>query len=432
MQFCTRCVYASAHPLGLTFDAGGVCSGCRIHEEKTSLDWSARRNKLEEIFCAHRNRSGANYDCIIPVSGARDSYFIVHTVKEKFGMNPLLVTYNKHYNTKMGIRNLAYLRTIFDCDLFTMTLAPQRVQQITRATLRTMGSMYWHALAGQTVWPVQVAVRLKIPLIVWGEHQGIDQVGMFSHKDAVEMTRKYRKEHDLMGWEAEDLVGIEGLTIEDVKPFMYPHDLELSRVGVRGIYLGNFIPWDTKRQHEEMIAKYGYETRELTRTFDSYNDVDCFHYSDIHDWIKFVKCGYGRVTDHAARELRWGRLSREDAINLIETHEQRRPESRQLFFDWVGMTEAEFTNCIEQFRDLKLWEQSDGGWRMRDHVREHASGPRVAAARLPVTGSCKFLVSASRAPEEQDDAQVLIGRGWADRFPAAPYVRNLPSTSASD
>ena len=119
MQVCTRCLYTSAHPLHLTFDEEGVCSGCRVHEEKDRLDWAARAEKLRQLLEGYRNRSGNNYDCVIPVSGARDSYFIVHTIKNVYGLNPLLVTYNKQYNTAAGVRNLANLRIRLDCDIMT-------------------------------------------------------------------------------------------------------------------------------------------------------------------------------------------------------------------------------------------------------------------------------------------------------------------------
>ena len=148
MEYCKRCLYPENHPLNIVFDEHGVCSGCRIHEEKDVLDWNEREKKLETILNDYKNTNGNNYDCIIPVSGARDSYFIVHTVKNIYGLNPLLVTYNKHYNTELGIRNLAYLRTIFDCDMITLTVNPESVKKITRATMRKMGSMYWHVIAG--------------------------------------------------------------------------------------------------------------------------------------------------------------------------------------------------------------------------------------------------------------------------------------------
>ena len=116
MKYCVRCGYPANHPLGITFDDEGICSGCRIHEEKDEFDWNQRAERLGALFDAYRSESGDNYDCIIPVCGARDSYFIVDLVKNRYGMNPLLVSYNRHWNTERGIRNLAYLRTYFDCD----------------------------------------------------------------------------------------------------------------------------------------------------------------------------------------------------------------------------------------------------------------------------------------------------------------------------
>src|SRR5438445_10876063 len=254
IQFCTRCFYHSKHPLNVTFDEDGVCSGCRVHEEKDKLDWKERGEKLKTILNGYKNASGKNYDCVVPVSGARDSWFIVHTVKKVYGMNPLLVTYNKQYNTEVGIRNLDYIREVFDCDMLTLTVDPAIVKKITRASMRKMCSIYWHCLAGQTVFPVQVSSKFKIQLIIWGVHQGIDQVGMFSHLHEVEMTRKYRQEHDLMGFEAEDLIdSFDFIQEEDVVQYIYPDDKELEEVGVRGIYLSNYIRWDTKSQHEKMI-----------------------------------------------------------------------------------------------------------------------------------------------------------------------------------
>jgi N-acetyl sugar amidotransferase len=223
----------------LIIDDEGICSGCLIHEEKNRIDWKLRLEKLKLLVNEYKNKSGKNYDCIVPVSGARDSYFIVHTVKHVLGLNPLLVTYNKHYNTDVGYRNLSNLKIRLDCDMMTLTVNPEKVKKITRATLRRFGSIYWHCIAGQTVYPVQMAVKLKIPLIIWGAHQGLDQVGMYSHLDEVEMTRKYRKEHDLMGYEAEDLINKEfdNVNEETISSFKYPDDREIEHVGVRGIYL---------------------------------------------------------------------------------------------------------------------------------------------------------------------------------------------------
>ncbi len=418
MKYCTRCIYPQNHPLKLVFDEKGLCSGCQVHEEKDILDWKKRSEKLRTILEQYRNKSGENYDCIIPVSGARDSYFIVHLIKNFYGMNPLLVTYNKQYNTERGIRNLAYLRTIFNCDILTMTTNPEIVKKVTKVSLKKMGSIYWHVLAGQTVFPVQVAVKFKIPLIIWGVHQGCDQVGMFSHIDEVELTRKYRKEHDLMGFEAEDLIDeAMGLRKDDLEPFVYPHDKEIERVGVRGIYLSNYIRWDSKKQHEEMIQKYGYETGLQERTFDTYNDVDCFHYSDVHDYIKFLKWGYGKITDHVCREIRLKRLTREEGIELVNKFQFKKPKTLQLFLKWLGITENGFYYFIDQHRDHKIWSKNEGGeWGLKDNIINHKADSGVGEVRLEKKENCEFTVTPSKKRDNEAENYTLIGRGYVDKW----------------
>ena len=269
ITFCKRCLYATSHPLGLTLDDEGICSGCRVHEEKDSLNWTDRWAKLELLVKPYREQSSDNYDCIVPVSGGQDSYYIVHLVKERLGLNPLLVTYNKYFNTPLGIRNLANLRIRFNCDILYQSVNPHAVKNITRSTLRRFGSVYWPILAGQTVFPVQTAVRYKVPLIIWGAHQGLEQVGMFSHEHEVEMTRRYRKDHDLMGHEADDLLSVfDTLREQDIWQYRYPDDLELKSIGVRGLYLGNYVSWDPKAQHESMMNDTSYKTASVARTFD--------------------------------------------------------------------------------------------------------------------------------------------------------------------
>ena len=403
------------HPLNIVIGEDGLCSGCRIHDEKDQINWVEKKQKLEEIFSNYRNKKGTNYDCIVPVSGSRDSYFIVHTVKNVFGMNPLLVNYNKHYNTAVGIRNLANLRIQFDCDLMTLTVDPAKVKKITRSTLRRFGSIYWHCLAGQTVFPVQVAVKFKIPLSVWGAHQGIDQVGMFSHHNEVEMTRKYRKEHDLMGYEAEDLLDNEYDFIHenDILPFVYPEDREIEQVGVRGIYLNNYIRWDSRLQHEEMIRLYGYETAPLTRTFDTYNDVDCWNYADVHDYIKFLKHGYSKVLDHATREIRLGHMTREEGLQLVATYLDKKPQHLNLFLEWIGMTENAFHYIIDQHRNPTSWQRNEQWeWELKVDLLAGLKKTMSAEASLPSSRPyTPFDKTEVKTSSDQSDSYILIGKG---------------------
>jgi N-acetyl sugar amidotransferase len=416
--YCSRCLYPQNHPYGLIFDSQGVCSGCRVHEEKDTLDWSARFKVLERIIQANiKQTKGKAFDCIIPITGGGDSYFIVHTVKNVLGMNPLLVHYNPHYNTKAGIRNLANLATVFDCDVVTSTLAPALLKRITRQSLRMYGSMYWQALAGYLTFPVQMAVKHRIPLIVWGVQPWSDQNGMFSHLDEVEMTERCRVEHGLMGIYGKELINESDVKTADLLPFAYPDDTHLEAVGVRGIFLSNFIRWDAKTQHERMIELYGYESAAQQRTFNTYEDVHCFHSAGLHDYIKFLKLGYGKVTDHATREIRLKRMTREEGIAMVKRYSEVVPADLDMFLDWVEMDKDSFLRCVSTRRDPSIWNQKpDGSWHLLDSIVHHAGDPKVDAVRLDKKEECHYRITPTAEPNAPDTSYLLMGRGYIDKY----------------
>ncbi|MDQ3002357.1 MAG: N-acetyl sugar amidotransferase [Fibrobacterota bacterium] len=403
----------------MVFDDEGVCMGCRVHEEKDALDWTARFSLLNHIVRENSKRMGGKgFDCIVPVTGGADSYFIVHTVKNILGMNPLLVTYNAHYNTTVGIRNLANLATVFDCDLVTSTLSPSLLKRLTRKTLKKFGHMYWHVLAGNLTFPVQMAVKFRIPLIIWGVQPWSEQTGMYSHLDEVEMTERCRKEHGLLGFAAESLIDPkEGIFRRDVQPWVYPYDNELEAVGVRGIYLSNYIRWDSKTQHELMIKSYGYETASQQRTFNTYEDVACAHSAGLHDYLKYLKYGYGKITDHASREIRLKRMTREEGAKLVAEYTGKKPKDLATFLQWIEMGEDEFWKLADQWRDPQIWKKDGSGkYQLMDSITEHAGDQGVDEVRLEKTGDWHYQLTGAQEPETHPDRYLLMGRGYIDKF----------------
>ena len=408
-KFCKRCLYSTSHPLGLIMDDDGICSGCRIHEEKDKLNWLDRFEKLKKIVKDYRLKSGNNYDCIVPVSGASDSYFVVDVVKNQLGMKPLLVSYNKFWNTKIGIWNLANLRTTFNCDILIQNVNPNSVKKIVRNTLAEFGSIYWHCIAGQTVFPVQVSITHKIPLIIWGAHQGVEQVGMFSHEHEVQMTRRYRKNHDLMGKEADDLVTIfNSINEEDIHQYRYPSDIDLNNIGVIGLYLSNYIRWDPIAQHEQMIKKYNFKTMKFHRTFDSYDFVDCFNYMGIHDLLKLFKHGYSKITDHVCREIRHGRISRKEGASLVRFYEKGEVKGLNLFADWLDTNNESLNWILNSHRNNLHWEEI--GYRKWDFK---------GLSKKFEEKECKVLKSEKIEPvrndyhlDKEDENYITFGKGY--------------------
>ncbi len=393
MEYCKRCVYpANARPT-ITFDNRGVCSGCRAWEAKAKINWEEREEMFREILEYYKAEARKNknpYDCIIPVSGGKDSHFQVYVIKEIYGMNPLLVTYNHIYNTKLGLRNLRNLVKQFNCDLIRFTSNPESVRKIDLYMLRKVGDITWHYHTGIFTFPFQIAVKYKIPLIIWGEHGYTEMTGIFRLEDIPEFTKWARQEFEMRGIEIEEILSDHeaqkiGITERDVVPFIFPSDEEIEEVGVRGIYLGNYIKWDHLEQVKFLSQKYHFKVAwwARERTFSQYHKIDD-HANDVHDYLKFLKFGYGRATDHASEEIRARRMTREEAIELVKKYDHVRPSTLDLYLDFLGITEEEFEEFIEPMRDPAIWEKTPEGWVLKDSVANHVNDPGVEEVRLPL------------------------------------------------
>jgi N-acetyl sugar amidotransferase len=389
MRYCARCLYPENAKPTIIFDEEGVCSGCRYHESrgKLDIDWDERRRIferiLDEAWDTARKR-GLSHECIIPVSGGKDSHFQVWLLKEKYGFNPLLVTFNHAYNQPSGLRNLENLVVRSGCDMIRYNAGLDSVRRVSRLMLEKVGDLTWHYHAGIRTFPFQMAVQYNIPLIVWGEHGFAELTGLVSLEDFVEFTRWTRKEHDMRGFEPHDLVGQGEVTLRDIAPYVYPSDEDIERVGVRGIYLSNFFPWDAKPQAESMMQTWGFApiAYQRDRTFNLYAKIDD-HANDVHDYLKYLKFGYGRATDDASMEIRHGRMSREEGMAMVRQYDAVEPASLQHYCDFLGISKERFYALVDHQRDARIWQRDAGGlWQASDAVWRHAPGAAEEKARV--------------------------------------------------
>ena len=387
MEYCKRCLYpANAKPT-IIIDEEGVCSGCRYHESRQRIDWPERMEMLKEILFEHKVKAReANnpYDCIIPVSGGKDSHFQTYLMKEVFGMNPLLVTFNHIFNTSLGIRNLRNLVEKFGVDLIRFTANPSSVHKISKYMLKTVGDLTWHYHAGIRTVPFQIAVKYKIPLIVWGEHGFAELTGVVTLEDMVEFTKWTRQEHDMRGYEPHDLINDEsGITEKDIFPYIYPLDEEIEELDVRGIYLSNFYDWDALNHAKMMKNNYdfGLHPGPREKSFILHGKIDD-HANDVHDYLKYLKFGYGRATDDASMEIRHGRMTREEGIELVKLYDHVKPSSLETYLDFLNISEQEFYEWVAPMRDPEIWELDDKfQWVTKDSVSNHINEPGVDAVR---------------------------------------------------
>jgi N-acetyl sugar amidotransferase len=369
--YCLKCVAPSASAAPLAFAEDGICTGCRVDALKSRIDWEDRAEELRELVGEYRT-GGSDYDCIIPVSGGKDSHFQTYYVTQVLGLKPLLVTYHGNNYLDVGLRNLRNLRERFGCDHIFFSPSVPALVKLNRLCFRMMGDMNWHAHCGIFTYPVQIAVKHRIPLIVWGEHGFTDLAGMYSLNDRIEMTAKYRLEHAQRGYDWHDMIEeTEGLTKQDLLWAKYPSDEELAEVGVRGIYLGNYVSWEANAQTEQMIEEWGFEPspEPFERTYRRMSNLDDMHENGAHDYLKYVKFGYGRGTDHACKDVRAGRLTRDEAIETVRQYDHVKPR-RDLtrWLEYVGMDEDEFDETADGFRDPRVWARGERGEWVKDNI----------------------------------------------------------------
>lgn len=387
---CVQCLYRSSHPFGLRFDPDGLCTGCVTHREKFELDWEARFAELERLVRQpKRSDQSRHYDCVVPIRGTPEYFYVMDVVKNRLGLNPLAVSYNSQFNSEAGIRNLDLIRETFDVDIVIYASNAAIYKKLIRKSLHRFSNMRWPYLAGESVFPVQIATERRIPLIVWPYHQPTEQVGMHSYTEAAEMSRHSRSQFDLLGVEPEELTTPETLVRgEEIYDLQYPADQILTQTGLRGIYLSNFLPWDSRRYSEDMVRRFSALGASNPRTFDTYDRIDDMTYMTVHDVLKFYRHGYSRVSDNLCREIRFGRITRDDARTLEQYYQADYPEEEILvFLDWLGMDYSAFEWLAER---LPFYENQTRKAALNADQLKFISG--FIADGPPVTSSRQFIV----------------------------------------
>lgn len=331
MAQCKACLYTTDHPFGLTL-IDGLCSGCITHKEKYSIDWDGKYQELKNIANWAKDRS-KTYDCVVPVVGDAEDYYVVSKVLE-LDLNPLIVSVNSYFLNDIGWSNLQNLITHFDLDSWIYNPEIHTYKELIRTSLRKFNHMYLPWLQLHTSFPVHVAKEKKIPLVVWGANQAVEQVGKFSHHDKAEMSSWSRVEHDLFGNDITTLMG-NGAQVNERKLnyYHYPSVTSLGR-DVKGIYLSNYMRWDPLKQNHSTLA-FGFKPELNSYTFDPYERAGSSVYYGIHDLLKYERHGYRKINDHISREVRHGRIAK-NSLDIDEIV-GRKVYVRE-FFDWINVS----------------------------------------------------------------------------------------------
>lgn len=369
IKYCKRCVMPDTKP-NLYIDEEGICNACRSYENRVEVDWNARKEELMKILDKYKRKNEGGWDCIVPVSGGKDSTYQVIRMLQ-LGMNPLCVNATTCDLSDIGRRNIENLKRL-GVDYIEFSPNPLIRAKLNKIGLKQVGDISWPEHVGIFTIPVRVAVQFNIPLIIWGENSQNEYGGPAADSENNVLGRKWLEEFGgLLGLRVTDLVGTEGIAAKDIIPYTYPTDEELKRVGVTGLFLGYYLPWDGY-SNALLAQAYGFQTFERTieGSVVNYENLDN-NQMGIHDYFKFLKFAFGRASDLASLHVRRGRITREDAIAITRMHDGKFPwtyigKPIEKILEPLDISMDEFIKICDRFTNKKLFLTDSRGNLIKD------------------------------------------------------------------
>lgn len=369
MRYCKNCLFPETKP-DLFFNEEGICSACFSADLKETIDWDKRKEDFFSIINRFKKSPDARgYDCLIPVSGGKDSTYQAYFVKEVCGLNPLCVCFETTNITELGQKNLDNISKM-GIDLIYFKKNYNAYKTMVIEGFKRVGDEMWPNHIGIFTIPVNIAVKFKIPLIIWGENPQMEYGGPLDSLHAQNLNRRWLEEFGgLLGNRIYDMVGVNGLTEKDLTPYFYPSDQEMQELGITSIFLGHYFFWDARKQLE-IVKQHGFSVKEdgpVEGTYTNYENLDEKMHG-LHDYLKFVKYGFGRATDHACIDIRNNRLTREEGLSLVKKYDGKYPHlSVNDFIEYSGLSKAEIDEVIDSYTNTVLFKQDDEGNFVRDN-----------------------------------------------------------------
>lgn len=359
MRWCQRCVLPDTRP-NLRIDADGVCNACRTHESKAHIDWDQRRASLERIADSVRGGS-QGYDCIVPVSGGKDSTWQVVRCLE-LGLRVLAVTWRPPGRTAIGEANLRNLVSL-GVDHIDYSINPDIEARFACHTFSTIGSTAVPMHLALFGIPLTLAVRLRVPLVIWGENSAFEYGSTHEADTGVLLDGAWLRRYGVTNTTGVDDWISEDLPQRDLVAYRIPSDQELAEAGVRAVFLGWYLRWDPE-DTRRVAEAHGFQAADKARTgYYDYADIDD-EFISLHHWMKWYKFGFTRLFDNLSLEIRNNRMTRVEALDIIRRTEITPPQDDiEAFCRFVGQSDDWFHETAETFRNPKIWEHNrQGQW----------------------------------------------------------------------
>lgn len=368
MLYCKKCVMPSTRP-GITFDEEGVCSACQSYERRAAIDWDMRWKELEALCDKYRGCNGDGYDCAVAVSGGKDSHFQVHLMKNVLKMNPVLFTVEDNFQmTEAGKHNLKNISEEFGCSIFSLKPDIRAQKKLMRYMFEKYGKPTWYIDRLIYTYPLHMALKFNTPLLVYGENVSYEYGG--ADYEETYSAKSQLNNGVATGISDEELISNAGVTVHDLYMTKAPTLEEMNQLDP--MYVSYFVPWNSFANYE-FAKKHGFH--DLTHEWDRTHHVENFDQIDspaylVHSWMKYPKFGHASATDYAARMVRYGMISREEAVGLVKERDHNLdPRSVREFCAFCGYTETEFWEIVDKLYNKDLFDKNSWGeWILKNPV----------------------------------------------------------------
>ena len=368
MRYCKKCVMPDTRP-GIKFNEDGICSACQSFERRKDIDWNKRYRELEALCDKYRGMNGSSFDCAIAVSGGKDSHYQVYLMKEVMKMNPILFSVEDNFKmTEAGKHNIKNISEEFGCPIISLKPDRKAQKKLMKYTFEKYGKPTWFIDRLIYTFPMHMAIKFNTPLLVYGENVSFEYGG-----SVYEET--YSAKNQLSNGVASDidiqeLLSIDGITEQVLDLTKAPSTKQLEMLDP--MYVSYFIEWNSITNYE-LAKSRGF--RDLTHEWDRTHHVENFDQIDspaylVHSWMKYPKFGHASATDYAARFVRYGVMTRDEAVELVKKHDHDLdPRSVAEFIEFTGYTATEFWSIIDKLYNRELFEKDNfGRWTLKKPV----------------------------------------------------------------
>ena len=368
MRYCVKCVMPDTRP-GIKFNEKGVCSACQAYENRKNIDWEKRYKELETLCEKYRGMNGNSYDCAIAVSGGKDSHYQVYLMKEVMKMNPVLFSVEDNFEmTEAGKHNLKNISEEFGCNIISLKPDIKTQKILMRYTFETYGQPTWFIDRLIYTYPLIMALKFNTPLLVYGENVSYEYGGngdeeTYSAKEQINNGVASIIDYD-------ELYRLDGINEKVLSMTFAPPKEEMD--GLEPVYVSYFRPWNSHANYL-FARRRGFHDLEhewdRSHHIENYDQIDSRAYL-VHPWMKYPKFGHASATDYAARYVRYGLMTREEAIEQVRLHDSRL-DSKCIkdFCDFLGYSEKEFWEIVDKFYNRDLFIKNElGEWELKNPI----------------------------------------------------------------